>query len=265
MTTSYLKKNLGYNSKKDYRGEKDEVVSEIKKIISLNSIIISLVISVVVGIIVLFILGPIVSVIAFVVITLILGHFISRYLLNLDLRVFSDSFTNSKALSDKERNEVLNIIEGLSVVAGREVPEFVVVGSDDINGFVVSNLKSNRIFVSKGAVSKLNRVELEGFVSLLMGRIRTGLSISNTYRAFIAGRYKFLPFKLKEKSADLIFEADLAGIGLTKYPPGVVGVIEKALENRDSKTFAQFDNILLFPYLGSKLSLDQRLQLIADL
>lgn len=75
--------------------------------------------------------------------------------------------------SKKDFPQVVNIVEGLSIAAGLPKPKIYVIDDKSINAFATGrDPKHASIAVTKGAIEKLSREELEGVVGHEMSHIK---------------------------------------------------------------------------------------------
>lgn len=154
-----------------------------------------------------------------------------------------------------------NLVEGLAVTAGVAEPRLYVIEDDAPNALTTGRGRHhNSIAVTTGLVDKLNRIELEAVLAHEISHIRNddvtvdtvavttgGLAVLMTDLAFrerddraptvTVPRVLGYPFLLVAPlSARLLRyaivtdrepSADLTGVGLTRYPPGLIAALEK--------------------------------------
>lgn len=75
---------------------------------------------------------------------------------------------------DGRYRRLLNIVDELSIAAGIPVPEIHVVPSVAINAFALEALGKRRLYVTQGAVSLLDRDELQGVVAHVLAHLASG-------------------------------------------------------------------------------------------
>jgi heat shock protein HtpX len=125
-------------------------------------------------------------------------------------------------------------VEGLCIAAGLPKPELYVIDDLAPNAFATGrNPDHAALVVTRGLLDKLNRVELEGVLAHELSHIRRGDILVTTLAVTLLGLV-LLP--LPALSSQLIgltvsrrreSEADLSGVRLTRYPPGLIAALEK--------------------------------------
>lgn len=157
-----------------------------------------------------------------------------------------------------------NLVEGLCVTAGLPEPHLYVISDDTLNAFVTGRDPQHAsIAVTSGLLERSNRVELEAVLAhelhlirsndlhaatvavamvglpafsaeVAMGRRSSGTGPSDAPAIVAIAGYVVLPFvpllaRLLHFAvpASSSQSADFAAVGLTRYPPGLVGVLDK--------------------------------------
>lgn len=123
----------------------------------------------------------------------------------------------------------VNMIEELCVRAGLNQPTLEVVESESINALSYgTSSRTLGMAVTTGALKKLNVVQLEALLAREVGRLRRGDTevdtlavpfvrmILSPFGSFGTTVLQFL------RGDDNAPEADMAGMELTRYPPGLV-------------------------------------------
>ena len=83
------------------------------------------------------------------------------------------SLSNAKIAHKKDYAHLINSVEGLAIAAGIPMPKVYVFPDQSINAFACGrNPENASIAVSKGALDKLNRTELEGVIAHEMSHIK---------------------------------------------------------------------------------------------
>ncbi|MGH9009383.1 MAG: M48 family metalloprotease [Acidimicrobiia bacterium] len=142
--------------------------------------------------------------------------------------------SHARPVSPDDEPRYHNIVEGLCVSAGLPKPELYVIDDDAPNSFATGrNPNHAAIVVTTGLLQKLSRMELEGVLAHELSHIRshdtlvTGLgtalvalplmpagSLSTRLLGTLVGRGR-------ER------DADISGVRLTRYPPGLAAALEK--------------------------------------
>jgi len=187
---------------------------------------------------------------------------------------YSDSIvlsaTNAKPANDAEHKRVINLIEGLSIGSGMPMPRIYIIESSDINAFATGRNPEHAVIgVTKGALEKLNKDELEGVLAHELSHIRNYDILFMTLVATIVGMVVLLSefflrsFRFQRKDNDrggvgliliavgIIFAvlapffmklaqlavsrrreylADASAAEITRYPDGLAGALDKIKE-----------------------------------
>ncbi len=144
-----------------------------------------------------------------------------------------------------------NLVEGLCEAAGLPMPRLYVVDSDAANAFSVGpNPSRAAIVVTRGLLTTLNRVELEGVLAHELSHVRSSAVRLRTAAVVLGGlpglawerRWRgggalyglaavllspLAPLLALAAPGRLEFEADEAGAYLTRYPPGLASALAK--------------------------------------
>jgi heat shock protein HtpX len=118
-----------------------------------------------------------------------------------------------------------NLVEGLAQAAGLPTPRLYVADSDAANAFSVGrDPERAALVVTRGLLSTLNRVELEGVLAHELNHIWSwGARLATLGVALgrVPGLLRLLAPARRE------FDADEGGARLTRYPPGLVSALRK--------------------------------------
>jgi heat shock protein HtpX len=118
-----------------------------------------------------------------------------------------------------------NLVEGLSQAAGLPMPRLYVADSDAANAFSVGRDPEHAaLVVTRGLLTGLNRVELEGVLAHELNHIWSwGARLATIGVALgrVPGLLRLVAPPRRE------FEADEGGARLTRYPPGLVSALKK--------------------------------------
>lgn len=126
-------------------------------------------------------------------------------------------------LADSPRLE--NLVDGLCLTLGTPAPRLHIIESAARNAFVVglSEAQSSMV-VTRGLLDHLSRMELEGVVARQLTLVKQGHVARGTIVAAIASIWDGAIARLIESRADVA--ADIEAVGLTRYPPGLLGALE---------------------------------------
>ena len=157
-----------------------------------------------------------------------------------------------------EQARLHNIVEGLCVAAGVPKPDLYLVADPTPNAFSAGrNPAHASLVVTSGLLEAMNRVELEGVVAHELAHIRnhdTLLTSTAVGLLFLRG---FLPPRRET-------QADVSGVRITRYPPGLIAALEKLRRtgaNGQSRSWVTAHLWLDAPHPP----LDQRLTELRDL
>jgi heat shock protein HtpX len=171
--------------------------------------------------------GPVVLVLAALA-ALVLAVVAYLYADRLVLRV-----SHARAVSPDEEPRYHNLVEGLCVSAGLPKPELYVIDDEAPNSFAAGRDPAHAaIVVTTGLLRKLSRVELEGVVAHELSHIRANDTLVTGLGTALVG----LPLMPAGALADRLLaslvgrgrerDADLGGVRLTRYPPGLAAALE---------------------------------------
>jgi heat shock protein HtpX len=144
--------------------------------------------------------------------------------------------------ADPDRHARLhNLAESLCVAAGLPKPALLVVADDAPNSLSVGlSRQSACLVVTSGLADKLSRLELEAVLAHELSHIRRGdIAVSAAAGATLGPVLRVAP-GAGRRLADRVLEgreaaADVAAVGLTRYPPALVSALERM---RDEATGA---------------------------
>jgi heat shock protein HtpX len=151
-----------------------------------------------------------------------------------------------------------NVVEGLCVAAGLPKPALYVAPDPAPNAFAVGrNPAHASLVVTTGLLDSMSRVELEGVVAHELAHIRSHdilLTSTAVGLLFLRG---FLPPRRET-------EADVVGVRITRYPPGLIAALEKLRRQRSGTRTGSWATSHLW-FDGPHPPLDQRLAELRDL
>ncbi|MEM4244837.1 MAG: M48 family metallopeptidase [Candidatus Nanoarchaeia archaeon] len=167
--------------------------------------------------------------------------------------------SRAKPVEKKDYPHLYNTVEGLSIAAGVPMPKIYVIDDTAINAFATGrDPKHASITVTKGAIQKLNRQELEGVVAHEMSHIKnfdirlmmlTAVLIGVTVflsdiilRSFIYGRRRD-----DREGGNITVIFILIGIVLAILAPLIAKLMQLAM-SRKREYLADADGALLTRY-----------------
>lgn len=151
-----------------------------------------------------------------------------------------------------------NIVEGLCVAAGLPKPALYVVSDPAPNAFSAGRNPANAsLVVTTGLLDSMTRVELEGVVAHELAHIRNHDTLMTTTAVGLL----FLRGLLSPRRETL---ADVSGVRITRYPPGLISALEKLRGGRADRRSGSWVTAHLW-IDAPHPSLDQRLAELRDL
>lgn len=142
--------------------------------------------------------------------------------------------SHARPVSPDEEPRYHNLVEGLCVSAGLPKPELYVVDDEAANSFATGRSPAHAaIVVTTGLLQKLSRLELEGVLAHELAHIRNhDILVTGLGTALVAlplmpagGLAARLLGALVGRGRER--DADLSGVRLTRYPPGLAAALEK--------------------------------------
>lgn len=142
--------------------------------------------------------------------------------------------SHARPVSAEEEPRYHNLVEGLCVSAGLPMPDLYVIDDDAPNSFATGRNPSHAaIVVTTGLLRKLSRMELEGVIAHELSHIRSNdILVTGLGTALVA-----LPLMPAGALAGRLLavlvgrgrerDADIGGVRLTRYPPGLAAALEK--------------------------------------
>jgi heat shock protein HtpX len=139
--------------------------------------------------------------------------------------LFSDrialALTRAQPAESEGHARLHNVVEGLCVAAGLPKPDLYVVDDHTLNAFSVGRNPSHAsLVVTSGLMDKLSRVELEGVVAHELAHIRNHDTLVTTTAVGLPLLRLVLPGRRESL-------ADVTGVRITRYPPGLIAALEK--------------------------------------
>ncbi|MEC7828717.1 MAG: hypothetical protein VX360_05805 [Actinomycetota bacterium] len=168
-------------------------------------------------------------------------------------------------LGEGEQPRLINLVEGLCLSTGISPPRIHILPTEGRNIAALGrSVDHSTLIVTSGLLGAATRIELEAVLANRISQIasyRTALAttaittfgLSIELLSFRIRPFSFLTGSAKRKiglqvDASHDFAGDVAGTGITRYPPGMVEAIEM-MENRTSvpEVSSTLDSLWLFP------------------
>jgi len=172
--------------------------------------------------------------------------------------------TNAQKADEQKHRQLYNLVEGLKVSSGTPMPEIYIQDKKEINAFATGRKpEDGKICVTKGAIKKLNKDELEGVLAHELAHIKNHDILFMTIAVALIGVVSILSEILLHSffwgggnrdsppwaiavgillailapiSARLVqlamsrkreYLADASGAKMTRYPEGLASALEK--------------------------------------
>jgi len=139
----------------------------------------------------------------------------------------------AREVSPQEEPRFHNIVEGLAMTAGIPKPRVFVVDDAAPNAFATGRDPAHAsIVVTRGLLKAMNRVELEAVLAHELSHVKSrdtlAMALAVTLVGLPATVLPFIgPLLQTTVSPRREFYADLGGVQLTRFPPGLISALEK--------------------------------------
>jgi heat shock protein HtpX len=144
------------------------------------------------------------------------------------------SLSHARPASPDDEPRYHNLVEGLCVSAGLAKPELYIIDDEAPNSFATGRSPAHAaIVVTSGLLQKLSRMELEGVLAHELSHIRSNDTLVTSLGTALVA----LPLMPAGPLAGRLLgslvgrgrerDADIGGVTLTRYPPGLAAALEK--------------------------------------
>ena len=185
--------------------------------------------------------------------------------------------SHARPVSPDEEPRYHNLVEGLCVSAGLPKPELYVIDDDAPNSFATGrNPNHAAIVVTTGLLQKLSRMELEGVLAHELAHIRSHDTLVTGLGTALVALPLMPAGSLSARLLSALVgrgrerDADLSGVRLTRYPPGLAAALEKL--RRDQAAAVAASRATAHLWISSPLDtdggagrLDERIAALRDL
>lgn len=147
---------------------------------------------------------------------------------------------DAREIGADEAPRLFNLLQGLCATAGVSAPRVSVTRDASINVLVAADPAAEsraELVVTQGFVDTLERIEMEGAVAVCLARLRSGLAEAQTLAAAVAAADPwFIPGTARRRaissawSGQAIFDADVKGVAITRYPPGLAAAFQRMVD-----------------------------------
>jgi heat shock protein HtpX len=162
--------------------------------------------------------------------------------------------TGARELREDESPRLSGLVEGLCLTSGVTIPALLAIDSITPNALIARQGDERAsLIVTTGLLRSLSRIELEGVVAHLLARLkrrevrvataavllasgpvyateRSGAAASIVATALRPVRPLASRLRLGVCPPAAIIHADVDGVGLTRYPPGLIAALERIAE-----------------------------------
>ncbi len=181
----------------------------------------------------------------------------------------------ARPLSRGEYPRLDNLVEGLCTTHGFNRPSLHVVEAPAINAASAGRRRLDaHLILTRGALTELDRLELEAVVARQLCEIRRGVAIE-TVRAGVARipLVGTLAVRLTGRASgrDQASDVDIEAVRLTNYPPALASALSKASATTGLKASGAAGHLWLAapqgagPAAGTRPSMAQRIDLLGEI
>ncbi len=138
--------------------------------------------------------------------------------------------TRAQPSTPESHPRLHNLVEGLCAAAGLPKPRVYVVDDPALNAFAAGRgPASASVAVTTGLLEGLTRIELEGALAHELSHVKNHDILPATLAVTVLWPVTALSGRLPRMAAGRRREllADLGGVTLTRYPPGLIAALEK--------------------------------------
>jgi heat shock protein HtpX len=162
-----------------------------------------------------------------------------------------------------------NVVEGLCIAAGLPKPRVYVIDDPAPNALAAGRSpRHGAIAVTTGLLDKMNRIELEAVLAHELNHIKNYDVLPSTVAVALVGLPSvvvppvFGPVMHLAINDRREAEADLNGVSLTRYPPGLVSALEKL---EADPTVVHFHSRAIAHLWIEQPPLDERIKVLKEL
>jgi heat shock protein HtpX len=144
-----------------------------------------------------------------------------------------------------------NLVEGLAIAAGVPVPDLVIVDDEAPNALAAGlEPRGALVAVTTGLLASLDRVQLEGVLAHELARIKSYDTRPATLAVpllRLVGGSLGLRVATSSLGSGHLAAADLQGVAITRYPPGLAAALERIGAGAEVRAAAALDHLWIEP------------------
>ena len=137
------------------------------------------------------------------------------------------AMSHARPADPVEQARLHNLVEGLCIAGGLPKPRVYVINDPAPNAFATGrNPRHAAVAVTTGLLEKMNRVELEGVLAHELSHVKNYDILVSTLAVTLVGIVvpPLVQLAVSRRRESL---ADVSGVTLTRYPPGLISALEK--------------------------------------
>lgn len=130
-------------------------------------------------------------------------------------------------------DRLMNLLEGLCVENGLSPPKVRVMTDRSLNALVIGwNQRDATLLVTSGLLESCTRIELEGVIAHELAHVKRGDMRDAAFASVACGMFSVLSSRSARFANALLSpsretEADIGGVSMTRYPPGLIQALSK--------------------------------------
>lgn len=175
---------------------------------------------------------------------------------------------DARPLGQTEGQRIRNTVENLCLSSGIDQPQLMIIDTPACNLISLSG-RNDALVATTGLLNELSVMEMEGVVAHGLTKMSTGAVTYETLAAsahpFITGAQRDMARRWGTGDAGVI-AFDIAGVGLTRYPPGLRSALERIDgQSTDIPGADSLGAALLVPPAKQRVPLDHRIEVLWEL
>ncbi|MEM8707482.1 MAG: M48 family metalloprotease [Actinomycetota bacterium] len=139
------------------------------------------------------------------------------------------SALNAAPLEDGAEPRLESLVESICASHGIAEPVLYIVESAAVDAAVVGRTDDTRLVVTRGMLTKLDRLEIEAVIARELSMFGNGIQAATVLASPLLGP---LAGPLRDRLLDdrRLVRADFEAVGVTRYPPALAAAFEKAAD-----------------------------------